>query len=603
EEFVETPSEESLLTFLVELGYKGQVNKLPSMFVDYMHQPWRTLATIINKCLSGKTSSNDKLRKSRIEILWDYEISKHFLSQHKSLAKLKYLYINTIKDDGVLSRLKFVRTGEDFQEYGQAILDTMLTEEIKQSENYQTFLSLSTGLIPPKKTRGKGSQGKKVVVTSKKKSLISVDDNIIPEPDVALELGKSISTTEVKEQEEARRVHETHERLVTEKPASEEDSNEPANRPTGRRRTSGIVFRDTLRVSKKKSLDHSQKLKGIQVLTEEEQLAADTIQAIKGSNMVPDGSIVIFTTSSEGTGITLGVPDEVKGSSKAKVDSAIDWGSENKSDYSDEAQVDEEEIKWVSTDEEEEKQNDQDNDNDDDRSLDIKETDDDEKIDDEFVHGDEYVHDDMDKEIKDAEDNETGKDDEEITDAKKIEATKGEYEQAGKLLPISSSLHVSFGFGNQFLNLSSDIFLIVSVILEQTTPTPSLTLPTETPVSTVHPPPPIVSAISSVQQQTTTIPTPPITIIAPSVTTTVLDPLPAIVQRVSELEKDVNELKQVDHSSTILATIRSQVPSAINEYLGSSIRDALQKVLQKHTEELIQKSSQKDVYEIIKIKQ
>ncbi|GJX70258.1 hypothetical protein Tco_0307429, partial [Tanacetum coccineum] len=203
EEFVETPSEESLLTFLVELGYKGQVNKLPSMFVDYMHQPWRTLATIINKCLSGKTSSNDKLRKSRIEILWG-------MFHKKNVDFVELIW-------------------EDFQEYGQAILDTMLTEEIKQSENYQTFLSLSTGLIPPKKTRGKGSQGKKVVVTSKKKSLISVDDNIIPEPDVALELGKSISTTEVKEQEEARRVHETHERLVTEKPASEEDSNEPAN--------------------------------------------------------------------------------------------------------------------------------------------------------------------------------------------------------------------------------------------------------------------------------------------------------------------------------------------------------------------------------------
>ncbi|GKA65045.1 hypothetical protein Tco_0764752 [Tanacetum coccineum] len=70
EEFVETPSEESLLTFLIELGYKGQLNKLPNMFFDYMHKPWRTLAAIINKCLSGKTSSNDRLRKSRIEILW-----------------------------------------------------------------------------------------------------------------------------------------------------------------------------------------------------------------------------------------------------------------------------------------------------------------------------------------------------------------------------------------------------------------------------------------------------------------------------------------------------------------------------------------------------
>ncbi|GJR31445.1 hypothetical protein Tco_1107677 [Tanacetum coccineum] len=69
EEFVEPPSEESLLTFLIKVGYKGQLNQLSSMFLDHMHQPWRTLATIINKCLSGKTSSNDKLRLSRVGIL------------------------------------------------------------------------------------------------------------------------------------------------------------------------------------------------------------------------------------------------------------------------------------------------------------------------------------------------------------------------------------------------------------------------------------------------------------------------------------------------------------------------------------------------------
>ncbi|GKC51564.1 hypothetical protein Tco_1074309, partial [Tanacetum coccineum] len=232
---------------------------------------------------------------------------------------------------------------------------------------------------------------------------------------------------------------------------------EPAR--STRKRSSGITFKDISSASKKKSPDKSQKLKGIQVLTEEEQLAADTIQAIKGSNMVPDGSIVIFTTSSEGTGITLGVPDEVKGSSEAKVDSAIDWGSENKSDYSDEAQVDEEEIKWVSTDEEEEKQDDQDDD--DDRSIDIEETGDDEKIDDELVHSDEYVHNDVDEEMKDVEVVVTRKDDDEGSDAAKVDAKKTEEVKGDNkkvdLPPPSSSLLVSSGFSNQFLNLSSDI--------------------------------------------------------------------------------------------------------------------------------------------------
>ncbi|GKG11489.1 hypothetical protein Tco_0342889 [Tanacetum coccineum] len=43
EDFIVPPPEESLINFLYELGYKGHINKLASMFVDHMHQPWRAL--------------------------------------------------------------------------------------------------------------------------------------------------------------------------------------------------------------------------------------------------------------------------------------------------------------------------------------------------------------------------------------------------------------------------------------------------------------------------------------------------------------------------------------------------------------------------------
>ncbi|GKA62850.1 hypothetical protein Tco_0762369 [Tanacetum coccineum] len=68
-DFTDVPDDDIALTFLIDLGYKGPLNRHTNMFVDHMHQPWRTLAAIINKCLSGKTASNDKLRKSRIDIL------------------------------------------------------------------------------------------------------------------------------------------------------------------------------------------------------------------------------------------------------------------------------------------------------------------------------------------------------------------------------------------------------------------------------------------------------------------------------------------------------------------------------------------------------
>ncbi|GJS20323.1 hypothetical protein Tco_0448955 [Tanacetum coccineum] len=68
-DLTDVPDDDIALTFLIDLSYKGLLYKHTNMFVDHMHQPWRTLAAIINKCLSGKTASNDKLRKSRIDIL------------------------------------------------------------------------------------------------------------------------------------------------------------------------------------------------------------------------------------------------------------------------------------------------------------------------------------------------------------------------------------------------------------------------------------------------------------------------------------------------------------------------------------------------------
>ncbi|GJX12573.1 hypothetical protein Tco_0204331 [Tanacetum coccineum] len=98
------------------------------------------------------------------------------------------------------------------------------------------------------------------------------------------------------------------------------------------RRQSGIAFKDSFIVSKKRSSDSSKKLKGIQTLTPAEQEAADIMKALKeskkmskrqpgtgGSNEgtgnilgVPDESTVVSRASSEGTGSKPGVPDEEK---------------------------------------------------------------------------------------------------------------------------------------------------------------------------------------------------------------------------------------------------------------------------------------------------
>ncbi|GJY56790.1 hypothetical protein Tco_0455905 [Tanacetum coccineum] len=87
-------------------------------------------------------------------------------------------------------------------------------------------------------------KGKPSLRSTEVRSLLH--DNIVPKPDLALELGKSISLTEAEEEAVAREVHATHARI-------------------------------------KRSSNSSKKLKGIQTLTPAEQEAADIMKALKES--------------------------------------------------------------------------------------------------------------------------------------------------------------------------------------------------------------------------------------------------------------------------------------------------------------------------------
>ncbi|GJX59361.1 hypothetical protein Tco_0290751 [Tanacetum coccineum] len=53
-----------------ELDYSGICEMLSAIHTNQMHQPWRTFAAIINRCISGKTTGLDRLRESRAQILW-----------------------------------------------------------------------------------------------------------------------------------------------------------------------------------------------------------------------------------------------------------------------------------------------------------------------------------------------------------------------------------------------------------------------------------------------------------------------------------------------------------------------------------------------------
>ncbi|GKC92193.1 hypothetical protein Tco_1157635 [Tanacetum coccineum] len=84
------------------------------------------------------------------------------------------------------------------------------------------------------------------------------------------------------------------------------------------------------------------------------------------------------------------------------------------------------------------------------------------------------------------------------------------------------------------------------------------------------------------------IPTPTTTKAITSTTTvSESETLAALQLRVTDLEKDVKELKDVDNSIKVILTIQSEVPKAVKEYPRSSLDDVLHKVIQKNVAYII----------------
>ncbi|GKE75510.1 hypothetical protein Tco_1537551, partial [Tanacetum coccineum] len=256
--------------------------------------------------------------------------------------------------------------------------------------------------------------------------------------------------------------------------------------------------------------------------------------------------------SSEGTGTIPRVPDE-----STVVSATSSEGIE--SEYSEEDKLDDEEK--------------------DDKEGNADDEDDETKSDEDDIYKYKIrVRKDEDEEMLNAEDEDSDK---EVTDAVKADAEKtSEVKDDAKKteLPLtSSSLSVSSGLEISFLN-----FLLIRLYSHSSIKSPSIAT-----VTTL--PPPFVSTTPSVPQKTKTlIPTPTIITDAPIITTAdyEFDTLSVVQLRVAKLEKDVSKFKKIDLSPEALAALKTQVPSVVDNYLGSKVRDVFQKEL-KNTQQIL----------------
>ncbi|GJT86369.1 hypothetical protein Tco_1068086, partial [Tanacetum coccineum] len=68
--FVSPLAGKKFMDFINELGYPEPIHFVSKMHVNNLYQPWRAILSMINQCLTGKTSGSDKPRHLVLQMLW-----------------------------------------------------------------------------------------------------------------------------------------------------------------------------------------------------------------------------------------------------------------------------------------------------------------------------------------------------------------------------------------------------------------------------------------------------------------------------------------------------------------------------------------------------
>ncbi|GJX56958.1 hypothetical protein Tco_0286855 [Tanacetum coccineum] len=182
--FEEPPLEHDILSFLRDLGHSGDIHYIIDMSIEYLHQPWRAIATIINKCLSGKDTAYEKICLSRAQIIWGmynnknidyvYLLWEDFLFQveNKDTKKTnKMLYPRFTKV--IIDYFMLKDQHEKTQVYGAILPQHLTNQAMLESIAYQTYYAYASGEKSPKekyvrkKAESNTSPKKKTAPTSK----------------------------------------------------------------------------------------------------------------------------------------------------------------------------------------------------------------------------------------------------------------------------------------------------------------------------------------------------------------------------------------------------------------------------------------------------
>ncbi|GJZ66976.1 hypothetical protein Tco_0630216 [Tanacetum coccineum] len=124
QKFEDPPFEEEILSFIRDLGHTSEINVLSDVNVNHLHQPWRSFAAIINKCLSGKTTAlenlayqvenkNSKKNNDMYYPRFTKVIVDYFMAKDQEIPRINKMFWHYAKDDLMFTTIRAISKHQD----------------------------------------------------------------------------------------------------------------------------------------------------------------------------------------------------------------------------------------------------------------------------------------------------------------------------------------------------------------------------------------------------------------------------------------------------------------------------------------------------------
>ncbi|GKD74237.1 hypothetical protein Tco_1332519, partial [Tanacetum coccineum] len=161
QKFEDPPFEKEILSFIRDLGHTGEIKVLSDINVNHLHQPRRSFAAIINKCLSGKTTTLDNLvyqvenknSKNNNDMYYPRftkVIIDYFMAKDKEIPRRNKMFWHYAKDDLMFITIRVISKHQDTQVYDAILPQHLTNQDMLESKAYKTYCAYDTGEKTPK---------------------------------------------------------------------------------------------------------------------------------------------------------------------------------------------------------------------------------------------------------------------------------------------------------------------------------------------------------------------------------------------------------------------------------------------------------------------